>query len=88
VNNLKHVLNLVRHEAERVPPIDDPFPMTAARARNLIESAALLVRRAALAPAATLTEISDRATRCQCSRALGRHCGDCEPEKREDTCAA
>jgi hypothetical protein len=70
-------LNLVRHEADQAPPIEDPFVMTEARARELIRSAALLVRRACLASPEMLTGIADQVALCQCRAALNAHCGNC-----------
>lgn len=76
-SNLSHVLNLVRHEADRTTAVDDPFPMTEKRALDLIQSAALLVRRACVASPDMLTRISDQAAVCQCRAALDEHCGVC-----------
>lgn len=77
--NLQQALNLVRHEAERAPATDDPFPMTELRARALIDSAAALIMRISLAPAEMLARIADQAARCQCCSELGEdHCGKCK----------
>jgi hypothetical protein len=98
--NLNHVLNLVRHQAQKHPAVNDPFPMTEERALALIESAALLIGRACRAPSEMLTRISDHATRCQSHRQMDTHCGACQEYdkahacdlngqgERGDTCAA
>lgn len=80
-SNLNHVLNLVRHEADRNPTFDDPFPMTQERALDLIKSAALLVRRACLASPELLTMLSDQATVCQSREDIGTFCGDVQEHR-------
>ncbi len=85
---LNHVLNLVRHEAEKAPSFDDPFDMTEERARALIESAALLIRRASRAPAEMLTRLADQAAKCAGYREMGRHCGACQEYDKAHACPA
>lgn len=85
---LGSVLNLVRHQAEKLPTFDDPFPLTEERVNELIESAAHLVRRAALASPEILTMIAERAMRCQSCTILGKHCGSCPACSKGDPRAA
>jgi hypothetical protein len=79
--NLAQILNLARAEAERISAqggITVARPADAIDVRRLVREIAVKALRASSCSSLELTIISDHAAKCEASRFLGQHCGDCQ----------